>query len=382
MAFAMQQLLLSWLLVGILELPADQVGLLQAIIGIPGIFLMLMGGASADRGDPRQLLITVYLIGPLFPLLLAYLADAYGLAVWNVLIWALGISVVQAYSLPAQQAILNRTSGSAIQQGVTAATAVGFIVQIAGLALASQLDRFGVSLVLVCQGIILGFTAYSVTFIQPSPSSNDSPSSDGALTQIGAGLRAVKADNVIFKTLLINFISTIFNAGSFMTVFPFIVKRVYDGDTMMYASLMGVFFMGAACSNMVLLRFQPLLHPGRVFLVMQLSRIIVLLLLYIGGNWWLLALATLLWGLNMGVTSNLARSIVQESAQPEFRGRIMSVFSVGLMGSAPIGAVVLGMLIEWVGTLNALIPAMFLSALLFGYGYFERSLWRYRSQMV
>lgn len=376
----MQQLLLSWVLVGILELPATEVGLLQALIGIPGIFLMLMGGASADSGDPRRLLIIVYLVGPIFPLLLAYLSSEYGLAVWNVLLWALGMSVIQAFSMPAQQAILNRTSGPAIQQGVTAATAVGFVVQIAGLGFASQLDRFGVATILVCQGAILAVTAYSVTFIRGGDGGT-APSSTGAIAQISAGLQAVKADQVILKTLLINFISTIFNAGSFMTVFPFIVKRVYDGDAVMLASLMAVFFFGAACSNLVLLRFQPLLHPGRIFLIMQLSRIIVLLILYIGGNWWMLALATVLWGLNMGVTSNLARSIVQESAQPEFRGRILSVFSVGLMGSAPIGAVVLGALIEGVGTLNALIPAMMLSAILFAYGYLDRSLWQYRSQI-
>ena len=40
-----------------------------------------------------------------------------------------------------QQAILNRVSGSAVQEGVTAAAAIGFIVQVVGLALAGQIDR-------------------------------------------------------------------------------------------------------------------------------------------------------------------------------------------------------------------------------------------------
>ena len=34
----MQQLLVSWLLIGVLLLPADRVGLLQALMGLPGIF--------------------------------------------------------------------------------------------------------------------------------------------------------------------------------------------------------------------------------------------------------------------------------------------------------------------------------------------------------
>ena len=39
MALVMQQLLLSWILIGILQLPAHQVGLLQALIGMPSVVI-------------------------------------------------------------------------------------------------------------------------------------------------------------------------------------------------------------------------------------------------------------------------------------------------------------------------------------------------------
>ena len=81
----------------------------------------------------------------------------------------------------------------------------------------------------------------------------------------------------------------------------------------------------------------------------------------------------------MGVTLTLARTIVQESAAEEFRGRIMSVFTLGLLGSAPIGAIVLGNMIEAFGTLNALLPAMLLSLGLFLYGVFASRIYHYRS---
>jgi hypothetical protein len=65
-AFAMQQLLLSWTLIGILEVPAVQVVIIQAMAGMPGIFVMLLGGVRADDTDPRSLLIRVYLFAPVF----------------------------------------------------------------------------------------------------------------------------------------------------------------------------------------------------------------------------------------------------------------------------------------------------------------------------
>ncbi len=375
----MQQLLLNWMLIGILLLPANQVGLIQALIGVPGVVLILLGGARADRTDPRNFLITLYLIAPVFPLFLVLMEYTQQFAVWSVVVWGLGISFVQAYSSPAQQAILNRVSGSQVQQGVTAATISGFVVQVIALGLAGQMDRIGIAPVLLAQGLAIGLAGWAMTRVHKvAPLPSQGPSS--AVAGIMEGLRATYRSKVIFNVLVINFASSIFNAGSFMTVFPFVVKRVYDGDAFILSALMAVFFAGAAVSNVVLLRFMPLVRPGRVFLLMQLTRIVVLLMIYVRGDWWLLILGTFGWGLNMGITSNLARTIVQESAQPEFRGRILSVFTIGLVGSAPIGAVVLGWLIETVGTLNALWPAMVLSALLCAYGAWFTEVWRYRSQ--
>ena len=377
MVFAMQQLLLSWFLVGKLELPATQVGFIQAVIGVPGVFLMLLGGAAADRQDPRSMLLRAYLLGPIFPFALAAYTHQTGLDVPAVLIWGLGMSIVQAMSMPAQQALLSRIAGQGVQRAVTMATVVTFVVQVMGLGLAGMMDTIGVPVVLSFQGLALGLSALSLVWIAPvavSPSSEESQ-----LQRIIEGFEATRQNPVVLQTTIINFVSGIFNAGSFFTVFPFIVKRVYDGDEVTLAIVMAIFFAGAAISNLILFRFQPLRTPGRVFLVMQLSRVIVLALLYVKGDLWLLVLASLLWGVNMGVTSNLARSIVQECAPAEFRGRIMAVFSISLMGTAPIGALVLGVLVESVGTLNALWPAMLISVVLFAYGWYKRQVWAYQS---
>lgn len=377
MAFSMQYLLISWLLIGVLLLPANQVGFLQAMMGAPGIFIMLWGGASADRADPRGLLIRVYALAPVLPLLLLIVDGTGYLNVWTVAAWGLGMSVVSSFSAPAQQAILNRVSGAAVQQGVSAATAVGFLVQITGLAVAGQMETVGLGTVLIVQAACLAIGALAVRRIAAvAPAFNPNPTS--ALRTIAAGLKATLEHKVIFHLLSINFISSIFNAGAFMTVFPYIIARVYEGDAILLAVMMAVFYAGATFANILMFRFMPFARPGQLFLIMQLSRIVVLYLLWIEPGWWLLILATLGWGVNMGYTTTLARTIVQESAAPEYRGRILSVFTLGMMGSAPIGAIALGVVIEVFGTLNALLPAMVVSLLLFFYGAFT-PVWGYRS---
>ena len=380
-AFAMQYLLISWLLIGVLLLPADRVGVLQAIMGLPGIFLMLWGGASADRADPRQLLVRVYLYSPLLPLFLIAVDQFGWLGVWTVTIWGLGMSVFGSFSSPAQQAVLNRVAGADVQKGISAATAIGFLVQMVGLTVAGQMEIVGLTPILIAQAICLILGGLMIRRLAPQPPSQQERRST-VWSEILKGLEETYKDRVVFNVLLINFISSIFNAGAFLTVLPYILKRVYDGDALLLAILMIVFYAGAMISNVWMIRLMPFVRPGRLFLVMQLSRIIILFLLWIEPGWWLVVLTIIGWGLNMGFTSTLARTIVQESAKPEYRGRVLSVFNLGLLGSVPIGALVLGIVIETFGTTNALIPAMVASFIFCAYGMVRTGIWNYQSPQV
>ncbi len=376
-AQAMQQLLISWLLVGILVLPADQVGLIQAVIGLPGIVLMLLGGARADSTDARSLLMRAYGIAWLFPLALVGSIEMGWLNIWSVTLFGIAMSTIVSFASPAQQAILNRTTGKDVQRGVTAATAIGFVVQIVGLVLAGQMETIGVPQVLVIQSLSLILGAFTIRLISPQPTK--AGSGESTLRIIADGLSATYANRTIFNTLLINFLSSIFNAGAFMTVVPFIVKRVYEGDALGLATIMIVFYAGATISNIIQFRIMPLERPGLWFLLMQLTRVIIIGCLWLEPDWWLLMVVLFAWGLNMGVTTTLSRSLVQESAEPAYLARVLSVYSLGLLGSMPIGALVLGFIIEGFGTMNALIPSMIMSGALCLYGFFFTDVWRYVS---
>jgi MFS family permease len=376
--FSMQQLIISWLLVGVLVLPGDEVGLIQAAIGIPGLFLMLWGGASADKKDPRSILVNVYLITWLFPLMLAACIYYDLLNIWTILLFGLAVSTATSFSSPAQQAILNHVAGGEIQKAVTASTALMFLVQIFSLGFAGQMDRIGLSTVLIVQASCIFLGALTIMRLNKTPPSPQPPG-ETSWHRLINGFKATYNNKKVFHLLVINFVSSVFNAGAFMTVVPFVVKRAYEGDALQLATIMIIFYFGATLTNLFMFKVMPIARPGRWFLTMQLSRVIILILLWIKPDWWLLIIAMFAWGLNMGVTTTLSRTIVQESAEPEFRARILSVYSLGLIGSAPIGAIVLGNIIEIFGTLEALIPAMFVSVVLFLYGVFFSPVWSYVS---
>ncbi|MFT7220138.1 MAG: MFS family permease [Candidatus Azotimanducaceae bacterium] len=377
-ATSMQQLLLSWLLVGILLLPADQVGITQALIGLPGIILMLWGGASADRADARTLLIRVYSITWLFPLGLYFANDGGWLNIWSVSLFGVAMSTAISFSNPAQQSILNRVAGNEVQKAVTAATAITFIVQIFGLILAGQMEIIGLGVVLLVQSLSLVLGAISITRIAPLAILPPRKKESTYQTML-AGFEAALKNRTILHTLIITFASGIFNAGAFMTALPFIVKRSYDGDALGLATIMIVFYAGATISNIIQFRIMPLARPGLWFLVMQFTRIFILFFVWIQPDWWVLMIVLFAWGLNMGVTTNLSRAIVQEAAEETYLARILSVYSLGMVGSMPIGALFIGFFIEGFGEMNAVVPAMFVSALLCIYGFMFTGVGTYHS---
>ena len=377
-AIAMQQLLLSWLLVGILLLPATQVGIIQALIGLPGILLMLWGGATADSTDPRQLLMRVYAMAWLFPMALLGANELGWLNIWSVSLFGLSMSFVTSFSSPAQQAILSRVAGGQVQRAVTSATAMSFVVQIFGLMMAGQMEIVGISEVLVVQAISLILGVFAVRRILPldtvTPDRRES-----TVAVIIDGLKAAYKNRMVLHTLIITFTSGVFNAGAFMTALPFIVKRTYDGDALGLATIMIVFYAGATISNIIQYWVMPLARPGFWFLVMQATRAFIMVFVWIQPDWWVLMGVLFLWGLNMGVTTNLSRAIVQEAAEPAYLARLLSVYSLGMMGSMPVGALIIGFIIEAFGTMNAMVPAMVVSTLLCGYGFLMTDMGRYRS---
>ena len=246
-----------------------------------------------------------------------------------------------------------------------------------GFGLAGQLDRIGLEWVLGVQALALLGAGLFVSRIAAAPAATSG--SPSALRNIADGLRATWNDRTLSHLLTVNFVSSAFNFGAFVIVLPFIVQRVYAGDAATLGLLMALFYAGAMLSNLLLFRLGAFAAPGRVFLLMQLTRLLILGFMWTQPAWWLLVAAVFAWGLNMGVTSTLSRSIVQESAPEAFRGRMMSVQTLGIMGSGPLGALLLGWVIEAQGTLNALLPAVVASGFLFVYGALT-PLWHYRSR--
>ncbi len=369
---SLQGFLFTWLLVGTLEVPADRAGFARSLAEFPPLLILLLGGWLGDRTDGRRYLTLMHGLMVAPPLLLAavHLQGALSYP-WVVAFGAL-MAGIQALSDPARQSVLSRVSRLDVQRSVTILTICTSGVGISAFYLGAQLDRLGIGTVLGMQAALFALGMLAIRRL-PALAPGERPGAG-----IREGLRALWSLPLARNAIGLNFLSSLFNAGAYIVAVPYIVREVYQGDAAFYATVMAVFTVGGIGSNVLLLLFMPLARPGRLFLLLQTTRAAILALLWLEPPTWLFLAAILAWGLNMGVTTTLVRTTVQELAPAAVRARILSVLLFSFLLSSPISAALLGLLIARTSPLAALLPGIAVSLLIFLVGVRWSGLWRYR----
>ena len=122
---------------------------------------------------------------------------------------------------------------------------------------------------------------------------------------------------------------------------------------MALSSGFGANLAGTVLVTLALMRLGRVQYPGRVLSVATAFSCLVLLALTVSLPVWLFYPVVFLWGAGGGLIVIMSRSIVQESAPETHRARIMSIFSLAMMGGSPIGSVIMGLVIDEFGVHQA-----------------------------
>ncbi len=371
---SLQGFLFTWLLVGTLEIPADEVGFARSLAEFPPLMILLLGGILGDRSNARSYLMTMHFLMCIPPLLVAMVFGLGVLNYWWVVGFAVLMASIQSLSDPARQATLSRVARMDVQRAVTVMTVCTSLVGLAGVYLGGQMETLGLAAVLGIQSLLF-LAGLGAAWRLPSLPVAVAVQRPG----LASGMKAVLRIPLIRDVIGLNLLSSLFNAGAYVIAIPFIVKEVYLGNAETLATAMIVFTAGAIGSNVVLLYFMPLKHPGRIYLGMQLTRLVILALIWAQPASWLFHLALFGWGLHMGVGTTLVRTTVQELAPVEERAQILSLLLLSFMVSAPVSAILLGQVIERWDPLSALVPGMVISVVLFVLGTWCTGLWHYQA---
>ena len=351
-----QMVLFPYLVVVYLHESPERVGLAQTASQLPMLLLILWGGFIGDRVDQRRLLIALQfaLIAP--PLIMAMLVWS-DLIFYEVLLaWAFVGGCFAAFAQPTRDALLSRVAGREIQRVVTMAIGVQFAMQIVGFGVGSTAERLGPAVLMCMQALFMLGAALATRRIPPLAPGAPRPRRH-PLREIGEGLSVAWRSEAIRPAIFLAFSVGIFFAGTFMVVLPLMVRDIYEGSSGGIALVFTANMAGTCTTILWLMRRGGVDRPGRALLIGGSTSAAFLALLYFELPLPAFYLVIYLWGLCGGFSMTMSRAIVQEASPETHRARLMSVYSLGIMGGMPIGSIGLGWLVGQFGPRNAVLVA-------------------------
>jgi len=350
-AIGMQNVLFSWLVVGVLHAEAKWVGIAQSALMLPSVVFLLLGGAIADRYDRRNLLIVLHLLATLLSASLVFVVASDKLSLLVLLTYALGMGSVQAFVMPARDALLSEVTGPNLMRAVAGLTLAQWGTQALGALVAGAARWIGTVPALGLHALIL-LSGVPTLRQLPSIPKQKVPQRHLHFTDIAEGIREVlHSPPLLSAFLLVTAVGTLF-IGPFMVVFPILVRDYYGGDVSQLALLNMAFPVGTILGSLVLLWRGRMRRKGLAQLLALVSGAGCLGVVSLGLPLWGTFVAVCGWGMGAAIFTNAGRTLFQEQAPPSHRARVLSVYMFGFMGAAGVvGAPLSGVLVQHLGPL-------------------------------
>ncbi len=350
----LQMVLFPTILILMLNVSPSSYGLAQVSLLAPSIFLIVVGGTLADRTDTRALLGIIHFLATI-PLFLILIATNYGFLSYQIMIlYGLSMGIAQAFSLPARDSLLNKVADGKIQKTVITAMLIQFSCQLWGMSMGGFADSLGISPLVILQIIALAFGGYFAFQLPKNEKKMKLPSVKQTIEEIKEGFIEVKNSREIFPVTIAMAIVGICYMGNNLVALPYITAERYGLGSAGLATVNSCFWAGTIFSNVVLIFNQKIKNWGKVMVAaLFFGTILIFLVFHI--PFWFFCFLVFAWGSGAGVVISISRTITQTYAKDSHRGRILSVYSLAMFTTGPLGALICGFVIDNFGIANNVI---------------------------
>jgi MFS family permease len=315
-------------------------GLTTATRYAPVLILSPYAGLLVDRFSKRRvLLVTQFGLG-LVSLLLGLAVLTGYVALWQVFVLGIAFGTFSAADNPARQSFVSEVVGpSLVSNAVTFNSTLVNVARVLGPTIAAVIvDTAGIGWCFVINAVSFLAVIASLLALDTAELHPTSPI-PRARGELRAGFRyAAGIPDIIRPLLMMAVIGTF--AFEFEVSFPLLADDTFHGGADAYGWLLGAFGVGAVAGGVYALgRARTGVRLlGRLALGYAAS----MTLLAIAPTLWAAVGAAVLVGLATILFLTTGNSTVQLSSDPHYRGRVMALWSVALVGSTPIGAPTIG----------------------------------------
>ena len=346
----MQRIAMPWLVYHLTG-SAFLLGLVSFAGQIPTFVLSPLAGVVTDKFSKYRVLLITQIISLVQALILAVLALTGVIEIWHIVVLSIILGCVNAFDVPSRHSFViemvekKEHLGNAIALNSMMFNGARLIgPSIAGMMLATTNE--GVCFLLNAISYVFVVISLLLMHVQKKE----------VIRKAGNMFDEMKEGfNYVFgfapiKHLLILLGVVSFMGSSYQLLMPVFAKEILHGTSSTFGFLMGAAGLGALAGALFLASRETVLKLGRIIPAAAAIFGIGLIALSMTKYFPVSLLLMIIIGLGLMLHTAASNTILQTITDDDKRGRVMSFYSLAIMGTAPFGSLLAGSLAKIVGT--------------------------------
>ncbi len=379
----MQMIAMSWLVYALTKDPRF-LGYVGFMGQIPTFLLGAFLGVLVDRWNRHRTLVVTQTLAMIQAFVLAALVLTHTIAPWHLLILSLYMGFVNALDIPTRQSfvvdlvddkadLVNAIAlNSSMFNGarLVGPSIAGVLIPIVGEGLcflSNGISYIAVIIALLMMRIPAKAASQPVAEVPPLPPSPLAAGPDTTETpveptnpittmlhELREGVAyAYHSPPIKYSLVLLGFLSLL--AMPFGVLMPMVVKELLHGNASVFGGLMAVSGIGALGGALYLAGRKAARGLERLMAVGPAVFGVALMAFSRSHIVWLSGGLILVAGFGMMVQIASTNTVIQTVVEDDKRGRVMSLYSVVFMGTAPFGSLIAGLLASKIGAGDTLL---------------------------
>lgn len=308
---------------------------------IPVFALGPLGGLASDRRSRHRLVILTQSLAMMQAAVLAALTLTGHVQVWHILALALALGCINAFDMPARQSLVIQMTGKDdLLSAISLNSAIFNAARVIGPGLA------GVLVAAVGEGLCFALNAVSFLAVIASLAAMRLPPlalkvTDSPWSHLVDGFRYAWGHAAV-RRLLAMMAATTMAGMPAMVLMPFFADEVFGRGSQGLGFLLGAMGTGAVVGTLVLAgRTRTDGLPNVIVYSAAMMGAAFMLFAFSEWFWFSLAVMPVL-GYSVMRQMASANTLIQTSIPDHYRGRIMALYSMTVVGLGPFGSLAAG----------------------------------------
>lgn len=333
----MQNIAQPWLAYTLTKSPF-LLGLVGALQFAPMLLFSLFAGVLIDKLPKKKILLFTQSAAMVIALILAILVWTGHIRFWHILLMATCLGFVNTMDMPTRQSFVIELVGrDDLMNAIALNSSVFNIARIIGPALAGVVMGYiGIAACFFANAISYGAVIIGLIFVKPMIVLVDRKVTDKLIDEIKDGLKYIFKNGVLLRTLTIMAVVGIFGMN-FSVLVPVFAKTILYQQETGFGFLMSLMGVGSFIGAMTI-AMKSASGPQKIILnIFPLAISVLLIITGFTNNFVLTGICLAATGFCFVSFTSTANSTMQLNTKNEYRGRVMSVYTLVFGGTTPLG---------------------------------------------